>query len=112
MLLRALIRELEWATRPLVVGDVVVAWRQVQHPAIVQRLLGSVVVDGEVIEAVAEDGCLTDPEAAGYALDAARRVLSAGERGESWPGWPWPDGDLVVDAYVAAVRDRDWRDEG
>ena len=80
--LTLLIRELEAATRPRLAADgrTITGWPPVDHPGIVRRWLGpDAVVRQQSSEWPARDwGTLADPEAAGWAL-AAARGLAAGD---------------------------------
>jgi len=77
-----LIRELEAATRPKLAEDgrTILGWPPVDHPGIIRRWLGpDAVVRQLSSEWPSRDwGTLADPEAAGWAL-AAARMLAAGE---------------------------------
>jgi hypothetical protein len=94
-------RELEHATRfyrgrDLGGGRYVVAgWPQVDHPGVIRRWLG--------VDAVADDGCLADPEAAGWAL-AWIRWWKTCEPGPC--RFPAPEDDEVVAGYLDHMRSR------
>jgi len=100
---RIIIYELEFATRPVCSGSVepgrhvVSGWPRVDHPAVVRAWLGDGAVD--------DDGCLADPEAAGWALAYLRWWSTCRDPGSAMV-FEGPEDDRVVEGYLSEIRDR------
>lgn len=98
--IKLLIAELEAALKPTTLGRVVLGWPRVSHPAVVRAWLGD--------EAVDIDYELSDPEACGWALFAARVLFAGGDATAMLSQHPrWTD-DEDCRRYAEGIIER-WK---